>query len=86
MELRNSEAIIIHSRGQGALLVQWAGMGQQVEPTKCRAGGGWVRRMHTATRPRAKQTWMSLLSTQHDPSLQGGHTTLTQCGVPTDFV
>jgi hypothetical protein len=28
--------------GQGGLTVQRAGVGQQVKPTKCRAGGGWV--------------------------------------------
>ena len=41
MALHNSEAIqgIL---GQGALTVQRAGVGQQVKPRKCRAGGGSV--------------------------------------------
>jgi hypothetical protein len=67
-------------------MVQWAGVGQQVKPTKLRAGGGWVggnANSHKAI----SQTSLDE-SPQHlaRPLSTGGHTTLSRCGVPTDFV
>ena len=72
--------------GQGALTAQRAGVGQQVKPTRCRAGGGWVRGnaySHKAT----SQTNLDE-SPEHlaQPLSTGGHTTLPPCGVPPNFV
>jgi hypothetical protein len=76
MELPNSDAILLHPMDGGP----WgsngavgAGVGQQVKPRTCKAGGGWVGGDtcgHIATSQ--KTACMSLLSTYHDPSLQGG--------------
>ena len=72
--------------GQGPLTVQRAGVGQQVKPTKCRAGGGWVG--GSAYSHEAKIQTNLDESPQHlaRPVSTGGHTTLPTCGVPTDFV
>jgi hypothetical protein len=66
-----------------------AGVGQQVKPRTCRAGGGWWGGVHTATRPRANKNLDE--SPQHlaRPLSTGVHTTLPPCppcGFPTDFV
>jgi hypothetical protein len=63
-----------------------AGVGQQIKPRTCRAGGVWVRwsaYSHKAT----SQTNLNE-SPQHlaGPLSTGGHTTLPPCGVPTKFV
>jgi hypothetical protein len=75
MDLRNSEAILfipmdfVPGGSHGTVGRSGAtSQADEVEGWRVMGGGG----MQTATRPQAKQTWMSLLSTSTTPLYRGG--------------
>ena len=61
-----------------------AGVGQQVKPRTCKAGGGWVGWITDGHKATSQQNPLKE-SPQHlaRPVRTGGHTTLRPCGVPT---
>jgi hypothetical protein len=84
MELRNSEAILKDWEPGGSNGAVGAGVGHQVKPRTCKAGGGWVGGNAYSHKP--TNTLNDFPQHLGRPLSTGGHTTLPPCGVPIDFV